>query len=77
MIILEPVTIGSEMILGTDALMVTVLHRIVLLTLMTMSAACSSSGEVTVRYREIDHTFSWSERRTIQRIADNAVEEGS
>ena len=44
---------------------------------LLLAIGCVSCGshEITIEYREIDHAFSWTERRTIQRIADGAVAE--
>jgi hypothetical protein len=43
--------------------------------LLALGCVSCGSHEITVEYREIDHAFSWAERRTIQRIADGAVAE--
>ena len=44
---------------------------------LLLAIGCISCGshEITVEYREIDYAFSWTERRTIQRIADGTVAE--
>lgn len=43
--------------------------------LCVLGAACAGNGLVDVEYREVEHGFSWAERRTIERIAKDTVAE--
>ena len=40
-----------------------------------LSSACAANGRVDFEYREVAHTFSRAERRTIERIAEDTVAE--
>ena len=43
--------------------------------LCVLGSACASNGLVDVEYREVEHAFSWAERRAIERIAEDTVAE--
>ena len=51
--------------------------RLVLSTWSCMLAALASAScgprDATVVYREVEHSFTWAERRTIERIAEDAI----
>ena len=49
-------------------------HRVGWLLLFLGCVSCGNR-EITVVYREVDHSFSWAERRAIERIADDTVAE--
>ena len=40
-----------------------------------LASACAANGRVDVEFREVEHAFSWRERRAIERIAEDTVAE--
>ena len=40
-----------------------------------LASACAANGRVDVEFREVEHAFSWGERRAIERIAADTVAE--